>query len=53
VAEELLDGADVVSILEQMRGEGVPEHMAAGVFPDVGGATGSVTARSTTDSSRW
>src|SRR5258708_37443470 len=40
VAEELLDRADAVAILEQMRGERVPERMAAGVFLDAGGVNG-------------
>jgi len=29
VAEELLDGPDIVAVLEQVGGEGVPEGMAA------------------------
>jgi hypothetical protein len=36
--EELLDGADVVAVLEQVRGERVPQRVAAGMFPDAGSA---------------
>jgi len=38
VPKELLDGADVVAVLEQVRGERVPQRVAAGVFLDAGGA---------------
>lgn len=34
VAEELLDGADIASIFEQMGGERVPEGVAGSPFPD-------------------
>jgi hypothetical protein len=45
VAEELLDGADVGAVLQQVGGEGVAEGVAGG-WP-------SRTARCSTDSCRW
>ena len=36
VAEQLLDGADIVTILEQMGGERMPQGMAAGPFGNPG-----------------
>jgi hypothetical protein len=41
VAQELLDGADVVTALQQMSGEGVTERVAAGALVDPGRADGS------------
>ena len=34
VAEEFLDGADVVAAFQQVGGEGVPQHMGGDVFGD-------------------
>lgn len=42
VAEQLLHGADVVAVLEQVGGEGMAERMAASPFEDIGGADGVV-----------
>ena len=36
VAQELLDGADVVTVLQEMGGEGVPEGVATRRFGDAG-----------------
>lgn len=40
VAEELLNGADVVAVLEEVRGEGVTERMARGGFREAGSPDG-------------
>ncbi len=40
VAEELLDGANIVAVLEQMGSKTVPESVATGGFVDAGGADG-------------
>jgi hypothetical protein len=40
VAEELLDGADVVSGFQKVGGEGVAEGVAADAFGEVGGQGG-------------
>ena len=40
VAEEFLDGADVVAVLEEVGGEGVAEGVAADAFGEVGGSDG-------------
>ena len=37
VAEQLLDGADVAAVLEQMRGEGVAEGVAGRALRDAQG----------------
>ena len=42
VAEELLDGADVVAALEEVGGEGVADGVAAGAFGEAGGEDGVV-----------
>ena len=34
MAEQVLDGADVISILKQMRGKGMPQRVATGRFGD-------------------
>ena len=36
MAKEFLDGADVGTIFEEMRGEGVPERLAGGALVDPG-----------------
>jgi hypothetical protein len=41
VAEELLDGADVVTALQKVGGEGVAEGVAAGTLVDAGRADGA------------
>ena len=41
MTEELLDGADVVTILEQVGGKGVAQGVAAHGFGDAGGARSS------------
>lgn len=38
VAEEFLDGADVVAGFEEMGGEGMAEDMRGDMFVDLGGA---------------
>ena len=40
--EELLDGADVVAVLEEMRGERVPQRVAASMLLDARGANGKL-----------
>ena len=40
VAEEFLDGADVVAVFEQVGGEGVPEGVAVDALGDFGAAGG-------------
>jgi hypothetical protein len=42
VAEKFLDGADVVAVLAQMRGEGMAEGVATDALGDVAGANGLV-----------
>ena len=42
MAEELLDGADIVAGDQQMGGEAVPEGVAADLFADTSGARGGV-----------
>ena len=37
VAEQFLNSSDVVPVFEQMRGEAVPESVAARRFPDARG----------------
>ena len=41
VTEQLLDGADVVAVLEQMGGEGMAQAVAAGGLVDAGGSAGA------------
>jgi hypothetical protein len=49
VAEELLDGADVGAVLQEVGREGVPEGVAGDAFRDAGGggraADGALDAR--------
>ena len=40
VAEQLLNGANIVVVLQQMCGKTVPKSMAAGRFSDPGGPDG-------------
>jgi hypothetical protein len=47
VAEELLDGADVVTVLQKVGGEGMAEGVAAGTLVDPVERTAWVTARCT------
>jgi hypothetical protein len=42
VAEQLLDGADVVAVFQQVRCEGVPERVARGRLGDPSDADGVV-----------
>ncbi len=42
VAEELLDCADVVAVFQEVRGEGVTQGVAAGIFLDARGLDGSL-----------
>src|SRR3954469_11742598 len=42
VAEEFLDGADVVADLEQVSREAVPQRMNCGVLGDPGGSCGEL-----------
>lgn len=44
VAEQFLDSANVVAVLEQVGGEGVPESMRGNAFFDFGGARGSANS---------
>jgi hypothetical protein len=50
VAQQFLHGADVVSALEEVAGEGVPEAVAGDSFVDPGGRAALVAARWTTGS---
>jgi hypothetical protein len=52
MAEELLDGADVVTIFEQMRGERMAECVAARPLRQTGEADGDVNGALHTDSWR-
>src|SRR5205814_4739021 len=42
MAEQLLDGPDVVTVVEQVRGEGMPERVTARVLEDAGLAQGAL-----------
>ena len=53
VVEELLDGADVVAILQQLGGEGLPEGMARGGLGAPGAAARLLAPRWKKDSCRW
>jgi hypothetical protein len=44
VAEQFLDGADIIAILQKVRGEGVAESVTGGAFGD-GGAVGGLPHR--------
>ena len=52
VAEQLLHGANIGPVLEQVSGEGVAEGVAAGPLGEAGLADGPFTARWSTDSCR-
>ena len=52
VAQELLDGPDIVVVFEQMGGKGVPEGVALASFGMPAARTASFTARWRTDSWR-
>ncbi len=45
VAKKLLDGADFVAGLKQMRREGMPEGVTTGMLDDASSRTASLTAR--------
>src|SRR2546426_1299485 len=53
VAEQLLDGPDVVTLLEQVGGKRVTEGVARGRLGNPGTADRILTARWRTDSWRW
>jgi hypothetical protein len=53
VAEEFLDGADVVADLEQVSREAVPQRMNCGVLGDPSGSAASLNSRWTTVSCTW
>lgn len=40
VSEQFLDGADVLAVFQQVRGEAVPQGMASGMFVDPGALDG-------------
>ena len=53
VSQELLDGADIVARLEQVRREGVAKGVRACALGDPGEPHGILTAPCRTDSWRW
>jgi hypothetical protein len=52
VAEELLDGSNVVAVLQQMGGEGVTERVRTGALAEAARRAASFIARWMTDSWR-